>query len=34
MVGTFNSDLIILSASVISDRKAEIHHQNQESEFL
>ena len=32
VVGTFSSDLT-LSASAISDRLAEIHHQNPESEF-
>ena len=32
VVGTFSSDLT-LSASAIFDRTAEIHHQNQESEF-
>ena len=32
MVGTFSSDLT-LSASDISERTADIHHQNHESEF-
>ena len=32
VVGTFSSDLT-LSASAISDRTAEINHQNQESAF-